>query len=114
MSIKQTELGIADLESQIMREIRSAIRNVEFYQERVENAQVVVDVNELKLLTEEERFRNQLSTSYYVLQFQNDLANARNQYNKTIIDYMQAVTELRRVSGRLLEDNRISIIGLDN
>ena len=77
-------------------------------------AKLAVEVNELKLRKEEERFRNQLSTSYFVLQFQNDLATARNQYNKTLIDYALAVVEFQRARGTLLKDLNITIITKGN
>jgi len=110
IEIKRTRLALEDIESQIMTEIRSSIRNVNINSEKIEVARLSVEVNELKLKMEEERFKNQLSTSYYVLQFQNDLVNARNGYNKSLIDYTISVVEFQRACGTLLDNLNISII----
>ncbi|MFC1489749.1 TolC family protein [Candidatus Latescibacterota bacterium] len=109
IDMKRAVLALEDVESQIRTEIRASIRNVNTSREQIEVAKLSVDVNELKLKMEEERFRNQLSTSYYVLQFQNDLANARNQYNYALVDYMMSVAEFQRSSGVLLDSMNISI-----
>ena len=71
---------------------------------------MAVEMNELKLRMEEERFRNQLSTSYLVLQYQTDLANARNLYNKALMDYTLSILDLRQAKGTLLKDLNILII----
>ena len=114
IAIKRVDLSLEDLKSQIITEIRSGIRNVENLRERVEVARLSVKVNGLKLNKEEERFRNQLSTSYFVLQFQTDFANARNLYNKALTDYTMAVVGLQKARGTLLRDLHISIIAEDN
>lgn len=114
ITIKQSELELRQLETKIDTEIRAAARNVAMLRERVDVAKMSVDVDDLKLKKEEERFRNKMSSSYYVLQYQKDLANSRNLYNKALIDYMTAVNELQRAGGILLRDMNISIIGLEN
>ena len=110
INVKRTNLILDDLKNQIMIELRNSIRNVEINREKIDVGKLAVEVNELKLRKEEERFRNQLSTSYFVLQFQSDLATARNEYNKTMIDYTLAVAELQKARGTLLKDMNILII----
>jgi len=114
IDIKQALLTLENLKSQIMSEIRTSIRNVNINHEKIDVARLSVEVNELRLKNEEERFRNQLSTSYYVLQFQSDLSNARNIYNKALMDYTLAVAEFQKAKGTLLKDLNISIISDDN
>jgi len=114
VGIKRSNLELQNLENDITTEIRSAARNVRILRESVDVAKKNVEVDELKLMKEEERFRNQLSSSYYVLQFQRDLANARNLYNRAMIDYMMALNELSRAQGTVLSDLNVSIIGFDN
>lgn len=114
IDIKRADLALRELENSIMTDIRAAVRNVETLRESVDVAKKNVEVNELKLRIEEERFRNQLSSSYYVLQFQKDLADSRNQYNKAVIDYMMSINELQKSQGTVLQDMNISIIGLKN
>ena len=114
VDIKRANLSIEDLENRILTEIRTGARNVEIFRERIDVTKLAVEVDELKLRKEEERFRNQLSTSYFVLQFQTDLANSRNQYNKALMDYTMAVVELQRARGTLLKDLNVSIITVEN
>jgi len=114
ITIKRTQLSIDDFENRIMSEIRSSIRNVQSNREKIDVAKLSVEVNEIKLKKEEERFRNQLSTSYFVLQFQRDLADAKNIYNKALMDYTMAVIDLQRARGTLLKDLNIKLMVNDN
>jgi len=97
-----------------MTEIRASLRNVEMYRERIDVARLAVEVDRAKLRTAEERFRNNLTSSYYVLQFQTDLANSRNLYNKALVDYALAIVELNKAQGTLLQDLNITIMTVDN
>jgi len=108
--LKQSQLNMADLKNTIMADIRSSIRNVRMIGESIDVASLSVDVNKLKLRQEEQKFRNQLSTSYLVLEYQRDLANASSQYNKAIMDYNMSVVEYKRSRGTLLKDLDITII----
>ena len=110
IDIKRARLNMEDLKGRIISEIRTSIRNTQISYEKIDVAKLSVELNELKLKIEEEKFRNQLSSSYYVLEFQKDLANARNLYNKALMDYSQAVNDFRRAQGTLLRDLNITII----
>ena len=110
IEIKRNKLMLDDLKNQIISEIRTSIGRVNINSEKVDVAAMSVEVNELKLRMEEERFRNHLSTSYLVLQFQKDLANARNLYNLSLKDYTMAVLEYRRSKGTLLKDLNVNIV----
>jgi len=114
IDIRRAHLSLEDLKSQIVSEIRNSIRNVQINREKIDVAKLSVEVNEHKLRIEEERFRNNLTSSYYVLEFQRDLANARNQYNKALMDYQVSVAELRKARGTLLKDVNIVILANDN
>ncbi|MBT4485262.1 MAG: TolC family protein [Candidatus Latescibacteria bacterium] len=112
IDVKRSQLSVEDLEQRISTEIQTAIRNVEVNREKVDVMTLSVEINELKLEKEEERYRNNLSTSFFVLEYQKDLMNARNLYNKALMDYTMAVEELKLISGTLLKDINISIIGI--
>ena len=110
IEIKRNKLRLDDLKNQIISEIRTSIGRVNINREKVDVAAMSVEVNELKLRMEEERFRNHLSTSYLVLEYQKDLANARNIYNLSLKDYTMAVLEYQRSKGTLLKDLNVSIV----
>lgn len=109
---RRAELSLKDLEQTIAVELRTATRNIASTRERIEVARMEVEVNERKLRMEEERFRNHLSTSYFVLQFQRDLANARGNLNRAVVDRLVAVAAFERARGTLLGDRDISILGM--
>ncbi len=109
---RRAELSLKDLEQTIAVELRSAARNIASTRERIEVARTEVEVNDRKLRTEEERYRNHLSTSYYVLQFQRDLADARGNLNRAVVDRLVAVAAFERARGTLLGDRDISILGV--
>jgi outer membrane protein TolC len=111
--LKRAQLNLDDMKEQIIIDIQSGLRKAETDRERIEVAKQTVEANELKLRAEEEKFRNHLSTSYLVLQYQTDLANARNQYNRALMDCILSVLELRQAKGTLLHDLHISILPLE-
>ena len=114
ISMKRVQLYLDDLQQRIITEIRTSIRRVRTDKERIDVTRLSMEVNELKLKNEEERFRNQLSSSYFVLEFQKDLANARNLYNKALMDYTMSVLDLQRAKGTFLKDHDIHIIARQN
>lgn len=114
IELKRAQLNLEALKNNILTDIRSATNTVETNRKRIDVAKLAVEANELKLKKEEEKFRNHLSTSYLVLQYQTDLANSRNLYHKALMDYTLSVLALRQSRGTLLKDLNISIISKDN
>ncbi len=110
IDLQRTQLNLEALKNRISADIRSGIGKVSTNRRRIEVAKLAVEANELKLRTEEEKFRNRLSTSYLVLQYQTDLANSRNLLNRAIMDYALSVLDLRCAKGTLLKDLNISIL----
>lgn len=110
ITLKRAQLNLESLKSSIITNIRSTMGKVQTNRKKIDVAKMTVEMNELKLRKEEERFRNHLSTSYLVLQYQTDLANARNLYNKALMDYTLSILDLRQSRGTLLKDLDINII----
>ena len=114
VDMKRNQLRLDDIKNTIVTDIRSSIGKVSMNREKVDVAALSVEVNELKLKKEEERFRNHLSTSYLVLEYQKDLAGARNLYHQALRDYTMAVLEYQRSKGTLLNDMNVTIISRGN
>ncbi|MCE5250016.1 TolC family protein, partial [bacterium] len=110
IDLRRSQLRLDELENQMLTEIRTSIRNVQMNREKLDVAALTVEVNEMKLKKEEERFRNQLSTSYLVLQYQKELATTRYQYQKALMDYTISILEYQRSKGTLLSDHNVNII----
>ena len=113
IELKRSQLSLESLKSRIITEIRSTMGRVQTNRKRIDVAKMTVEMNELKLRKEEEKFRNHLSTSFLVLQYQADLANTRNLYNKALMDYTLSILDLRQSRGTLLKDLNINIIPND-
>ncbi|MBN1293282.1 MAG: TolC family protein [Candidatus Latescibacteria bacterium] len=112
INMKRAQLSLEDITQQIMAEIGEAARNLEVNRKKIESMSLSVDINERKLDQETERYRNNMSTSYMVLEYQKDLANARTQYQKSLMDYNLALAKLKQTAGILLRDMNITIMGL--
>ena len=113
INIKRAKIDIEDIKASIMSDIRNSRRNVILNKEKMEVARLALEVNENKLKKEEEKFRNKLSSSYYVLQYQRDLADALNSYNKARLDYAVSVSVFYKASGMLLEKMNIKLTAIE-
>jgi len=100
---QRAELQIQNLEQSVRVEVRTAARGVTSGEERIAAARKNVELQERKLDAERKKFENGMSTSFEVLTFQTDLANAQLRLIQAVIEYSKARVELERVTGTLLE-----------
>ncbi len=88
-------------------QVRDAVRAVQTTLKRIKAAQVNVRLQREKLAAEQKKFENGMSTSFQVLQFQNDLFTAESRENLAMVDYNKAQVELERVQGTLLSARHV-------
>ncbi|MCS6885239.1 MAG: TolC family protein [Acidobacteriota bacterium] len=81
----------------VLVEVRNALQALETARQRVEAAQAAVRAAETQLKAEEQKFAVGLSTNFFVLQRQNDLAAARGNELRARTDYNKARADLQRV-----------------
>ena len=112
INVKRAQLSLDNVARQIKNEINEAARNLEVSRKKIESMSLSVEINTRKLEQETERYRNNMSTSYLVLEYQKDLADARTQYHKSLMDYNLALAKLKQSSGTLLRDMDITILGI--
>ncbi len=93
-------------------EIRTALRAVETDFLRVNAYRQARELAEKKLEAEEAKFGAGLSTNFYILTYQRDLANARTAELKAVIDYNIALSGLDKVTGMSLERRNIKLAGM--
>ena len=103
LSREQAEVDLRNQEQTIRVEVRRAARAVESGIKRVEAANVNVLLQEKKLEAEQKKFENGMSTSFEVLTFQNDLADAELGQIRALLDYTKALAALERAKGTLLD-----------
>jgi outer membrane protein TolC len=109
VEVKQAELRLKQQEQQAFLEIKTAVRAVETDYQRVQAYKVARELAEQKLAAEESKLRAGLSSNYFVLQYQRDLALARSSELKSIIDYNLSLSRLDKALGITLEKKNIKI-----
>jgi outer membrane protein len=90
------------LEQAIEVEVRNALQAVETTRQRVETARAAREAAQKQLDSEQRRFQAGLSTTFFVLERQNALSEARGRELRAMTDYNKALADLQRVMGTTL------------
>jgi len=115
VNLEQATLQIKNQEQQAFLEIKNSLRAVDTNYKRVQARKIARELAAKKLEAEEEKLKVGLTTNYFVLQYQRDLANAQSLELKAIIDYNLSMARLNRALGISLEEKNISFSSmLDN
>ena len=93
--------------SQVEYEVKSAWRDAVAAYQRMIATKKARELAEKKLEAEQVKFAQGASTNYMVLTYQRDLANARINELKALLDYNVALYRLKKAAGRLLEGFQI-------
>ena len=104
--------GLAELEqlrNQIITEVRAAARRVESAAKQIEAARVSRELEEQNVEAERKRYENGMSSSYLVLQIQEQLTQARSREVAAITAYRSALAEYYRAIGQLLEQKGVEL-----
>lgn len=109
LSRDQTRLKLENQEQQIFLEIKTAVRAVQTNYQRIEAYRAARELAQKRLEAEEEKLKVGLSTNYFVLQYQRDLANAQIMELKAIVDYNISLAYLNKVQGTGIEDENLGI-----
>jgi outer membrane protein TolC len=88
---------------QILLDVRNAVRSVETSRQKVEVGRATVEFNLAKVDSGQKRQQVGLATSFDVLAFQRDLANARSQLIQSVVDLNKSLIQLEEAKGTLLE-----------
>ncbi|MBD3415234.1 MAG: hypothetical protein GF421_12500 [Candidatus Aminicenantes bacterium] len=107
VNFRQAKLRLQNDEQQAFLEIRNAVRNVKSNYKRVRAYKAARELAERTLKAEEKKLEVGLSTNYTVLQYQRDLADARSNEIRAIIDYNLALAALDQSMGTTLENKGI-------
>ena len=114
MEVAQLLLDIKDLEQNIVVEVREAHRQIETDIKRVQSAKIARKLAEEKLIAEDKKFEVGLSTSFNVLEFQEDLAEEQSNEIKALIDYNKSRNKLSQVMARTLETYDIKLLSKED
>jgi len=109
MELDKGELELKDIEKQLFLEVKDAVRDIETNAKRVQAYRIARELGEKRLEAEVKKLNVGLSTNYFVLQYQEELANARSMELTSMVDYNLAWARLERTVGRSLEKRNIKI-----
>lgn len=84
---EQALMQLLDLERQVVQQVRDLARQVNTNLKRVATTQAARSLAERRLEAEQKKFGVGLSTTFNVLQAQRDLAEARNNEQRAILDF---------------------------
>jgi outer membrane protein TolC len=107
----QAEILLAQQRQRVAVEVRNAILTLDTAAQRIDAAKAGRAAAETQLSAEKERYGVGLSTNFFVLTRQNDLASAVLTEIAALTDYRKALTDYARAAGTLLEERGIEIAG---
>jgi len=107
LALDEGRTALDDLRLAILTEVRRTARAVGSAAEAIDLAQKSTELAERNLDAEQKRYENGLSTSFQVLEIQEDLTLARSREVTAIAGYRRALVLYYRALGRLLDENGI-------
>lgn len=105
----KARLQIRALEELILVEVRATVRNAETNLKRVKTTRVATQLAEEQLAAEEKKLEVGLSTNFQVLDFQDQLAQARLAEVQARADYARSLVNLQLRTGTLLDAVGVTI-----
>lgn len=109
LALEQGTVELRQLEQTVFTEVRRAERAVRTAAQSIESAKVASRLQQKNLEAEQKRYENGLSTSFQVLQIQEDLALARSREVSTVVEYRRALTAYFAAVGQLLEEASVEL-----
>jgi outer membrane protein TolC len=107
----QVQAQLQQIELQIATDVTNAAITVQNSVERVQAAQAASGLAQEQLKAEQSKFEVGMSTNYFVVQAQRDLATAQNNELQAILGYRKALVELERLQQTTLAGSSITILG---
>ncbi len=107
VNLDQAMLRLKNQEQQLFLEIKNAVRAVQTDYKRVQAYKVARELAAKTLEAEEEKLKVGITTPFFVLQYQTDLATAQTNELKAMIDYNLSLARLNRAMGTSLKEKDI-------
>ena len=111
LQLQQTQAQIRQIELQIAVEVTNAALQIDAIQQQIEAATASRELAEEQLRAEESKFEVGLSTNFFVVQAQRDLATAQDAELRAILDYQRALIEFDRAQRTSLGNAGITVVG---
>ena len=111
VQLNQVQAQLKQVELQVANDVTSAAIQAQNTAEAVQAAQAAHELSQRKLEAEQSKFEVGMSTNYFVVQAQRDLADAQNSELRAILNYRKALVEFERVQQTTLQNLNITILG---
>jgi outer membrane protein TolC len=111
IQVNQAAAQIRQIELQIATDVTNAAVNVQNNAERVQAAHVATQLAQQTLDAEQSKFEVGMSTNYFVVGYQRDLATAQNNELQAVLAYRKSLVELERLQQTSLTSLGITIAG---
>jgi len=112
-SLKQAKLQLKSLEHNIGVEVRQAARGVATNRRLIDANRATRVLREKTLQDEQTRFEVGVSTSYQVLEKEEDVATAHSSELRAIVDYRKSLVTLDLADGTILIKNDVEFVAED-
>ena len=106
----QVQAQLKQIELQIATDVTNAGIQAQNNAEAVQAAHAASELAQKKLEAEQSKFEVGMSTNYFVVQAQRDLADARNSELRAVANYRKALVELERLQQTTLQNLNITVI----
>jgi outer membrane protein TolC len=112
----EAEVGRARLETQVKRqqqsimvEVSNAFESMMLQRKAMDVARMARELSQEQVRGEMARFEAGFATNFEVLRYQRDLADARVQELRTMVDYEIALATLQKATAQIINDNDLVI-----
>src|SRR5207237_9574530 len=106
----QVEAQLRQIELHIATDVTNAAVQVQSNVERVQAAQSAREFAQKQYEAEQSKFEVGMSTNYFVVQAQRDLATAQNNELQAILAYRTSVVELDRLQQTSLQNLNVTLV----
>ena len=109
LQVKQSEIRLRQLQNQARLEVEDALIAMRRSRASYEAAAEARRLQEESLAAEQAKFEVGASTSFFVIQYESLLAQARSTEVAALSSYVKAKAALQRATGSILDENHIGI-----
>lgn len=109
LEAKNAQASLQSIRQQVIVGVKEAVRRVQTDFKRIETTRSARILAEKQLQAEQERLNVGLSTTRFVLDFQRDLATARGNELRAIVDFNRSLSNLARHKATTLEQYHIEL-----
>ena len=111
VQLTQVQAQMKQIELQVATDVTNAAIQVQNTAEAVQASQAARELAQKKLEAEQSKFDVGMSTNYFVVQAQRDLADAQNSELRQILNYRKSLVELERLQSTTLQNLNITVVG---